>query len=189
MDPLAVFFSRYPGLEYNPSESAPLEFDRLCTTEKMVLGEWKRHKAYMAFHHALTQQFNANYGTDADSLRSWKLLCLHIGISPLPRTLEERRKAVMQAHINLVDLVDAFGTGRLVKAFRTGKALREYSWRTGKYFPRDDKDAGDLLKYLQRRDLLDVPDIIAGDRPVPVGRTERRAEEGLKKRRTDNGEN
>ena len=92
MGPLEVFFSQYPNFKYDPSESAPLEFDRLCTVEKMVIGQRKRHAAYMAFNHALTLQFNANYGTDAGSLNSWKLLCEHIGISPLPLTLEGRMK-------------------------------------------------------------------------------------------------
>ena len=79
MGPLEVFFSQYPNFKYDPSESAPLEFDRLCTVEKMVIGQRKRHAAYMAFNHALTLQFNANYGTDAGSLNSWKLIARECG--------------------------------------------------------------------------------------------------------------
>lgn len=105
MEPLAVFFSQYPKFKYDPRESAPLEFDRLCTAERMSVGQWKRHKVYMDFHHALTLQFNANYGTDADSLRSWKLLCVHIGISPLPHTLEECRKVCRIACICMTNFM------------------------------------------------------------------------------------
>lgn len=94
----------------------------------------------------------------------------------------------MRAHVNLVDLVDVFGTGRLVKAFRTGKAAGEYGRRTGKYFPRNDKDAGDLLKYLQRRNLPEVPGKQA-TAAVPVSRAERRTQGGPRKRRTDRREN
>ncbi len=64
----------------------------------------------------------------------------------------------MRAHVNLIDLIDVFGTGRLAKTFRKGKAAGEYTRRTGKYFPRDDKDAGDLLNFLLQRKWPEASD-------------------------------
>lgn len=59
-------------------------------------------------------------------------------------------QAVQRTHVNLVDLVDAFGTNRPIKVFRTERQLSEYTIKAGKYFPRDEIEAGDLLKFLLR---------------------------------------
>ena len=50
-------------------------------------------------------------------------------------------------HVNLVDLVLEEGP---VHKFKTVKELSEYTRATGKFFPRDDAEAGGLLRYLLR---------------------------------------
>jgi len=55
---------------------------------------------------------------------------------------------VTSTHANLVDLVQ----GEAV-IFPTVLALSEYTIRNGKYFPRDNINAGDLLKHLLRHIL------------------------------------
>ena len=99
----------------------------------------------------------------------------------------------MRAHVNLVDLVDVFGTGRLAKAFRKGKAAGEYTRRTGKYFPRDDKDAGDLLNFLLQRKWPEASDNLVPANgqatvAVPVKLAAKNVQ-GPRQRRTDSRKN
>ena len=56
--------------------------------------------------------------------------------------------------MNLVDLVDGYeNPHRAITKFPSVKALSEYTISSGKYFPRDNVHAGDLLKYLLRQIL------------------------------------
>ena len=56
--------------------------------------------------------------------------------------------------MNLVDLVDGFeNPNRTITKFPSVKALSDYTINTGKYFPRANVHAGDLLKYLLRQIL------------------------------------
>ncbi len=47
--------------------------------------------------------------------------------------------------------MDAQGTGRPVDTFPSEVALAEYTKETGKFFPRDDAEAGGLLRLLLRQ--------------------------------------
>jgi len=148
------FFSQYIGFNYNPSNAANSEFYRLCRHLNWERGDDERDSAYNDFKDALTQQFNANYGTDAEDLGAWQNLCIRLNIEPVPSSLKRCRQVVTATHVNLVDLVDGFeNPDRLITKFPSVKALSEYTIDTGKYFPRANVHAGDLLKYLLRQIL------------------------------------
>lgn len=155
---LAEFFSQYSeDFRYDPKKAATSEFYRLCDHFDWERGDDERESAHRKFKDALTQQFNANYGTDADDLAAWQNLCLRLCIEPIPSSLERCRRAVTSTHVNLVDLVDGFeNPSTPVKIFKTVKALSEYTIETGKYFPRTNVHAGDLLKHLLRQ-ILNPP--------------------------------
>ena len=59
-------------------------------------------------------------------------------------------QALRQTHVNLIDLVATLSTGRQVKTFKTVNSLRQYTISTKKFFPKEDTNAGNLLKYLLR---------------------------------------
>jgi len=146
-DPLAEYFARYPRFDYDADEPATSEFYRMCSYFKWDRYTEARDNAYEAFRIALTQQFNAMYGTDAESLSSWQLLCARLGTNPIPNTARQCREIFCSTHVNLVDLVQ--GEGR-IKKFTTVYELSDYSKRTGKIFPREEAYAGGLLRYLLR---------------------------------------
>ncbi|KAF8176955.1 hypothetical protein BJ912DRAFT_908915 [Pholiota molesta] len=148
--PLAEFFSEYPSFFYDSDNSASAEFYRLCDHFKWERNDPDRAEAHAAYKNALTRQFNTNYGTDNDNLASWQSLCQRVGITPIPGTLKGCREAVDATHVNLVDLVDVYDLGSTATHFESVEALSEYTISTGKFFPRDDMDAGDLLKHLLR---------------------------------------
>lgn len=55
-------------------------------------GDDERDSAYQEFKDALTQQFNANYGTDAEDINAWQNLCGRLNIEPVPTTLKRCRQ-------------------------------------------------------------------------------------------------
>ncbi|KAH7909591.1 hypothetical protein BJ138DRAFT_1010527, partial [Hygrophoropsis aurantiaca] len=145
---LEDFFGQYSGFNYNPSQSASREFYRLCDFNTWEREDAERQVAYDAFKTALVVQFNHVYGTDEHSLSAWRNLCEVIGVVPIPEGLAACRKAVRSSHVNIVDLVDAKGTGNTVTRFLSEEELSEYTQMNSKYFPKGSACAGGLLKYL-----------------------------------------
>lgn len=64
--------------------------------------------------------------------------------------MTDNNQRVRQAHVNLVDLVDAPRTGISVKVFPSLKELQNYTIENEKYFPKEDAYAGGLLRFLLR---------------------------------------
>ncbi|KAJ8692426.1 hypothetical protein PTI98_009738 [Pleurotus ostreatus] len=143
-----VFFDDYPGFDYDPGNSAILEFYRLCDFCGWDREDPDRKEAHQAFKDALVQEFNDIYGTDENDIDSWHKICTVLDIDPLPDTLQEARDEVLSKHINIVDLVD--NPGGHVTSFESLEDLREYTVDEGKYFPAENAYAGGLLKYLLR---------------------------------------
>ncbi len=59
---------------------------------------WKRSdfasdEAWEGIREALVLQFNSYFGEDAESLGPWEDLCDLIGLKPIPKTVEDCRKA------------------------------------------------------------------------------------------------
>lgn len=70
------------------------EFYRLCDQRG-----WSSHNpppariaARDGLKLALIQQFGVIFGTELNSLRSWQLLCLAVGLEEIPKTVPECRK-------------------------------------------------------------------------------------------------
>jgi len=99
----------------------------------------------------MSKQFNDIYGTDVGAIDSWRKLCQVLGIFPIPESLEACRNAVVDTHVNLVDLVDTPTTGKAVVLYKSEEALSKYTIKTGKTFSRKSAHAGGLLKFLLRR--------------------------------------
>ncbi|KAG9225022.1 hypothetical protein CCMSSC00406_0001827 [Pleurotus cornucopiae] len=131
-----VFFDDYPGFDYDPGNSAILEFYRLCDFYGWDRDDPDREEAHQAFKDALVQEFNDIYGTDENDIDSWHKICTVLDIDPLPDTLQEARDEVLSKHINIVDLVD--NPGGHVTSFESLEDLREYTVDEGKYFPAEN---------------------------------------------------
>ncbi|TFK67489.1 hypothetical protein BDN72DRAFT_770668 [Pluteus cervinus] len=152
-----VFFSRFPQFNYNPHSHPSSEFQRLSTFNGWDWDdddtEWEAREARRNFRSALVMQFNATYGTDANSLVAWQELCRTLQYPTIPDTLRECRALVTSTHVNLVDLLAFNNTGEEVCKFPSEVALSEYTIATEKYFPRNDANAGSLLELLLRHIL------------------------------------
>jgi hypothetical protein len=51
-----------------------------------------RDDAFQSFRIALTEEFNTKYGTDANSLAAWQLLCVRLGVDPVPAEIKQCRE-------------------------------------------------------------------------------------------------
>ncbi|CAE6527895.1 unnamed protein product [Rhizoctonia solani] len=149
----AFFDSYYPAFRYKKSKPAVTQFKEL---KKEYRGYWSKDdakEAHETFKNALTRDFNDIYGTDENDLASWQKLCTVLNLKNIPDDVESCKKVrlVRPMCVNLVDLVDTPYTGEPAKHFKSETELSKYTKRTGKYFPRDNVFAGDLLKYLLRQ--------------------------------------
>ncbi|CUA70002.1 hypothetical protein RSOLAG22IIIB_14184 [Rhizoctonia solani] len=119
-------------------------------------GLWSKEdakKAREVFKDALTKDFNDTYGTDENDLASWQKLCTVLDLN-VPDDVESCREQVKSVYVNLVDLIETPYTGKPVKHFKSEAKLSECTKKEEKYFPRDNVNAGDLLKYLLRQIIV-----------------------------------
>ena len=92
MDPLDAFFARYPSFDYRPKCSSTEEFYRMCDFFDWDRDDLERAEAHDEFKTALVKQFNTLYGTEVDSIESWRGLSVALGIWPLPENVNEAKK-------------------------------------------------------------------------------------------------
>ncbi|KAF8599059.1 hypothetical protein BDV93DRAFT_592384 [Ceratobasidium sp. AG-I] len=151
---LAAFFAQYQGFQYNSSQAAVNQFNRLRRSHEWGRNSTELTDARQDFRRALVLQFNATYGTNQNDLAAWQNLCRALNVEDIPEELSECKKLIKRLFINLVDLVDSPNTGRAVRHFETNAKLSKYTRRTGKFMSKGDAHAGGLLKYLLRQILF-----------------------------------
>lgn len=119
------------------------------------------------------KQFASFYGSSVHDIRAWQVLCAALGINPIPKTIKECKDVRFQSikvdcshqnhlpkpqiidttHVNLVDFIDTRTTGKPVEIFETEKALRKYTIKKGKIYPKESAKESGVLKYLLRKIL------------------------------------
>ena len=116
----------------------------------------------------MVHQFNQIYGTDEHDIGAWQALCARLGVEDVPETLagcrqvrsnfylcfttnRRNQQLVMATHVNLVDLTQAVDPTTKVKVFPNVEELRKYSIRQKKVFPKDNLEAGSVLRKLLRQ--------------------------------------
>ncbi|KAG9090987.1 hypothetical protein FS749_000156 [Ceratobasidium sp. UAMH 11750] len=155
---IKAFFIKYPEFDYDPLQPVMDEFYRMCDKfwpNREDKDNPKRQEARDGFRDALTQQFNAIYGTNKKSLTAWQNLCDVLQLADIPDNLKECRELVQSTYVNIVDLVDVPVTQIPVEHFGGEQELSDYTKRTGKYFPKENAYAGGLLRFLLRQ--IDEP--------------------------------
>lgn len=176
---VAEFFAAYPGFDYDAANDCMTEWRRLCAhlgidpddREIFQVRDTKRR-----LRKALVRQFNTRFGTDVDSLTAWQELCRLVEI-PVPGTLAECQQAIRCTHVNLVDLTEC-REGESVVVFPTEVALSSYSRSSEKIFPKDDLEAGSLLRSLLRHIDHPRPEWRARGTPPPSRGSKSKARRG-----------
>ncbi|KAF9043182.1 hypothetical protein BJ165DRAFT_1329405, partial [Panaeolus papilionaceus] len=161
--PVEEFFRQYENkpdvpFVYNPNESAPSNFKSLWKALDYPEDDDERHDLYefrqlkRAYNRALINQFNRIYGMK-DNIEGWRALCRATGNTNPPREITECKAIMRRTHVNLVDLTEWIGSrsSRFVTIFENVKALSLYTLSNDKIFPRDELQAGDILKFFLRQ--------------------------------------
>ncbi|TFK21866.1 hypothetical protein FA15DRAFT_696104 [Coprinopsis marcescibilis] len=189
--PLQTFFDRFsPAFIYDPTQPVNTEYERLEQFMREADQNWNKHDAKNRFQKALVAQFNKTYGKDVNSLTGWQTLCATLRIEPIPDELEMAKEAVLNKHVNLVDLTDAYDGVKRVETFDSEKELSEYTLRNNLIFSRHRVPTGTLLYFLLRR-ILHPPPIgsrrnAQGNIIIP-GAPEMSNDQGKKKKKRGRG--
>ncbi|KAF8243171.1 hypothetical protein K440DRAFT_669816 [Wilcoxina mikolae CBS 423.85] len=125
-----------------PTTKADREADKNPRSEQKL--------AWKAFRIAVVQAFGATFGTADDDIDAWGRLCRAAGVKSIPKDLEGRRKAVLNPHINLIDLHECGRMGQRAQIFKKEQDLVEYTQDTGRKFPLEEAYQDALLHYLLR---------------------------------------
>ncbi|KAH0558380.1 hypothetical protein GP486_004958 [Trichoglossum hirsutum] len=149
-----AFFAEYSSFPYNRNSLPQDEMIRMCRFfgwPKRGQRECPaRDEAWERFRIALVLDFNSMFGHDANDTNAWESICRLLGIAPIPETMEDRRQAVAETHVNLMDMFSETRAGRKVRIFPTKEELSRYTIENFKYFPKEEAYEGGLLKYLLR---------------------------------------
>ncbi|PFH46145.1 hypothetical protein AMATHDRAFT_156161, partial [Amanita thiersii Skay4041] len=153
---LTAFFVQYnsPTFTYNPNAPPTTEFARLVRHSQWGTDPHPPtyYEAHERFSRAMGLTFRDFYGSDIHDINAWQALCLALGVvDPVPDTLRECKRIVKSTHVNLVDLIETRRTGELVRIFESQAALRNYTRRHKKIFPKESAKESGVLKYLLRR--------------------------------------
>ncbi|QRV85706.1 hypothetical protein RhiJN_13724 [Ceratobasidium sp. AG-Ba] len=151
------FFSQYPEYAYDPAGETMSQFQQMSQAFKWKREDPEMQEAQQQLRIALTEDFNRIYGKDVNSLVNWQSLCRVLQLSDIPDDLSSCRQVVKGTFVNLVDLVDTKHTKKPVRHFESEAALRAYSRKTSKIFPKEEARAGGLLKFLLRRIFSAMP--------------------------------
>lgn len=95
-DPLVAFFALYSPFNYNPSNSAHREYQRLCAffgwPSHKLEGKHAEREAWEGFRIAMVKAFNVTFGNDENDIEAWGRMCVLVGIEHIPDTLKARRE-------------------------------------------------------------------------------------------------
>ncbi|GAW07583.1 autophagic vacuole formation-like [Lentinula edodes] len=142
----------YPEFTYDPSGQTMAQFWELSNLYGWDRDSDERADALAKMRDAIAQQFNAFYGSDADSLDGWYNLFQALQVQDIPDTVKGCKDLIRTIHVNICDLVD-YSLGEEddpPELHVSQEALAEYSRREGKIYPRKDAYAEGLLGFLLR---------------------------------------
>ncbi|MCJ1254184.1 hypothetical protein MMC24_001998 [Lignoscripta atroalba] len=141
------YFDAYEGFTPKPHETVEKEFNRLANIRGWIAGTKKYHQEH---RRCLYSEFDTHVGMIVvdDNLNSWQSLCLEVGVSTIPGSITQCKKALKKVHVNLVDLIDSRRRGLEVKSFPSYQALRTYTIEQNKFFPKARAKRDGVLKIL-----------------------------------------
>ncbi|EUC55553.1 hypothetical protein RSOL_120700 [Rhizoctonia solani AG-3 Rhs1AP] len=152
------FFAQYPKFNYDPANHYMDEFYRMTKQfgwdSKGTFEQRARFRAARdKIDKASVLQFNEIYGTDEGDPAAWQTLFDILRIGKAPKNVADCKRRARAFHTNLCDMIENHSRGEPVQRFKTKEELKEYTIKTGKFFPLEHAEAGGLLKFLLRHIL------------------------------------
>ncbi|KAF7367751.1 hypothetical protein MSAN_00839100 [Mycena sanguinolenta] len=140
---MSSYWNAHPNFVHNPAAPLQQEFNRLADQngwdpdKAQYKREWKR---------CGQEEFAHHFGRDENRLAGWQAMCATVGVKEVPESIKQCKQVLRTTWINIFDLLDAKRTGRPVKKHASAKALREYTKREDKIFPKKDAKKNRFLK-------------------------------------------
>ncbi|KAJ7232433.1 hypothetical protein B0H12DRAFT_1028383 [Mycena haematopus] len=145
---MSTYWNAHPTFVHNPTAPLHQEFKRLaeqCGWSRkgtQYKREWER---------CGREEFSHHFGRDDNRLAGWQAMCATAGVKEAPESIKQCKQVLhASVWINIFDLLDAKRTGKPVKKHASLKALREYTKRTNKIFPKKAAKENQFLKVLLR---------------------------------------
>ncbi|GAD94191.1 conserved hypothetical protein [Paecilomyces variotii No. 5] len=138
------FFESFPDFVYNPSAPVSAEFSRLASHRKWQVNSKTYRKMWS---NCMSEAFENAYGTEFSRLQSWQNLCAELQVDVFD-SIRKCKMALSKVYVNLIDLLDSRAHGTVVKKFKTVKELRDYTRKTGRYFPREKAKKEGFIRIL-----------------------------------------
>ncbi|EED22065.1 conserved hypothetical protein [Talaromyces stipitatus ATCC 10500] len=143
------FFDDFPDFVQDPSAPISAEFARLAAHRQWKKGA--RSKTYERnWSKCIRMEFDNFYGKEYTKLESWQNICTEVGIEPLS-SVTKCKKALSKVNVNLVNLIDCRTTGEKPLLFPSLDALRKYTRKRGRAFPREEAKEDGFIKILLKR--------------------------------------
>ncbi|KAK6507713.1 hypothetical protein TWF481_006135 [Arthrobotrys musiformis] len=155
------YFQSHRSFEYTPSsESSVLRtFKRLAISQGW--GEDRKQKEKAKFQTAVDKEFTARVG-GGFALEDWQRLAKVIGITPLPGSVTQCRKAIKKENINIYHVLHAYRRAREaeriedvevckdIRRFKNVAELRKYTQNHSMFY-RKEFAKGSVLKGLLKK--------------------------------------
>ncbi|KAJ7461287.1 hypothetical protein B0H11DRAFT_2285861 [Mycena galericulata] len=145
---MSTYWNAYPNFVHNPAAPLHQEFKLLAAhcgwgvRSTQYKTEWAR---------CAREEFGYQFGRDDNRLAGWQAMCVLVGMEDVdvPDSITRCKQALRnKVWVNIYDLIDAKRTGRPVKKHASGDALRKYTKKTKKIFPKAAAKGNPFLKVL-----------------------------------------
>ncbi|KAJ7849445.1 hypothetical protein B0H13DRAFT_2402755 [Mycena leptocephala] len=142
---MSSYWTAFPGLSppHNPAAPLQAEFARLAEhcgwDDDTRKAQWKI---------CARAEFEHYFAGAQSELAGWHAMCDLVGVEA-PTSIKRCREMFRtEVFVNIVDLMDGRRMGTSVRTHASAKALRSYSKRTKKIFPKENAKKNPFLKVL-----------------------------------------
>ncbi|KAJ7223595.1 hypothetical protein GGX14DRAFT_352274 [Mycena pura] len=142
---MSTYWDAHPDFARNPVAPLRQEFERLAAQRgwnvrgKQFAREWGTCGRMEFAHH---------FGCDDNRLAGWQAMCAFVGVASIPTSIKKCKAEMRTIFVNIHDLIDAKRTGQPVKKHSSAEALRKYTIKRNKIFPKHEAKQNRFLKVL-----------------------------------------
>jgi len=130
------YWETYPNFDHNEHNGVQEEFGRLAAMRGWEKGGRRYRKEWDL---CISSEGQKHLGHSTSSLPAWQALCREVGVreARIPTSIKQcKSRLKTSVFINIVDLIDCRRTGRQVQRHASKDALRKYTKRTEKIYPK-----------------------------------------------------
>ncbi|KAF7340475.1 hypothetical protein MVEN_01967800 [Mycena venus] len=129
---MSTYWDAYPNFVHNTTAPLQQEFKLLAAQ-----CGWSGEKYKKEWARCGVEEFSHHFGRDDNRLAGWQAMCALVQVDEVPDSIKKCKQVLRTTvWVNIFDLVDAKRTGEPVKKHASAEALRKYSKKHKKIFPK-----------------------------------------------------